>query len=220
MHRTKRTLRKLYLLAFICFLLNVVYVLHHIWSHTSGLSRNNVKKLEEAGGEYVKPPDEVSHPRETGLTGLKPVKAETVKDLHGKPHESKTREPKVSEGKSEKNKTTTGKKDITLKQNEVAADKDDRKERIGKAQENQRLMMKGMATTDTTKQRRKAPYFNNTRAGELGGPGSMGEGVVITKLSAAEQKRLDHGKHEHAFNEYASSKMSLHRSLPDARFKE
>ena len=63
-------------------------------------------------------------------------------------------------------------------------------------------------------------YFNNTREADKHGPGLMGKSVVIPDLSAADQKRLDFGKQLHAFNEFASAKMSLHRTLPDARYTE
>ncbi|XP_071802911.1 polypeptide N-acetylgalactosaminyltransferase 13-like [Asterias amurensis] len=219
MPKAKNTLRKLYLLAFICFLLNVVYVLHHLLSHGSVMSRNSINKLEESGNEFAKPPfNEVSHAIGTGFTDHKPVKADKSEDSHGKPH-GKTGESKlISKEESEKNKKMLGK----LEEDAAANNEQKlRNEKIDQAQENQIMMREGLdMKMNVTKQRRKMPYFNNTRAGDEGGPGSMGEGVVISGLSAADQKRVDHGKHDHAFNEFASSKMSLHRSLPDARFKE
>ncbi|KAL7673840.1 hypothetical protein ACOME3_000120 [Neoechinorhynchus agilis] len=50
-------------------------------------------------------------------------------------------------------------------------------------------------------------------------PGEMGKPVVVDvdHLSPEEKVRYDLGWKNHAFNEYASSMMSLHRSLPDMR---
>ena len=52
--------------------------------------------------------------------------------------------------------------------------------------------------------------------------GEHGKGMNIdkTKLPPDELKKYDEGFQRNAFNQYASDKMSLHRTLPDVRDKE
>ena len=52
--------------------------------------------------------------------------------------------------------------------------------------------------------------------GELGKPIN----IDVDKLNATERAKYDDGWEKHAFNEYASSMCSLHRSLPDIRDPE
>lgn len=52
--------------------------------------------------------------------------------------------------------------------------------------------------------------------------GAMGKAVIIdkNKLSKEERQKFDGGWQRNAFNEYASDKISLHRTLPDIRDPE
>ena len=52
--------------------------------------------------------------------------------------------------------------------------------------------------------------------------GELGRPVIINsnKLSPEEKKKFDDGWHNHAFNEYVSGIISLHRSIGDIRHPE
>eukprot|EP00058_Branchiostoma_floridae_P006015 XP_002591503.1 hypothetical protein BRAFLDRAFT_105269 [Branchiostoma floridae] len=66
------------------------------------------------------------------------------------------------------------------------------------------------------------PYFRpkvRRPPPEPGAPGEFGKGVSLT-LTEEEKKLEDAGYKQHAFNEYASSKISLHRRLHEARHAE
>ncbi|KAI8484640.1 hypothetical protein Bbelb_375810 [Branchiostoma belcheri] len=66
------------------------------------------------------------------------------------------------------------------------------------------------------------PYFRpkvRRPPPEPGAPGEYGKGVSLT-LTEEEKKLEDAGYKQHAFNEYASSKISLHRRLHEARHAE
>ncbi|CAK9300067.1 unnamed protein product [Gordionus sp. m RMFG-2023] len=52
------------------------------------------------------------------------------------------------------------------------------------------------------------------------GYGDNGEAVVFKKLNPEQQKEMDEGWQNNAFNQYVSDRISLHRKLPEVRDKE
>ncbi|CAH1255416.1 GALNT4 [Branchiostoma lanceolatum] len=48
-------------------------------------------------------------------------------------------------------------------------------------------------------------------------PGELGQAVVLRNLSLEDRKKLEEGYKKYAFNEYASSKIALSRTIPDGR---
>ncbi|XP_014673651.1 PREDICTED: N-acetylgalactosaminyltransferase 7-like, partial [Priapulus caudatus] len=56
--------------------------------------------------------------------------------------------------------------------------------------------------------------------GSRQGAGEMGKPVILGHLPPAEQRKVDEGLENNAFNQYVSDMISLHRSLPDVREKE
>lgn len=66
-----------------------------------------------------------------------------------------------------------------------------------------------------------APVYENA-SNNYAGAGEMNAPVIIEvdKLNAEEKSKYDKGWADHAFNEYASKKISLNRKLPDFRDEE
>ncbi|KAL3832574.1 hypothetical protein ACJMK2_024207 [Sinanodonta woodiana] len=75
---------------------------------------------------------------------------------------------------------------------------------------------------EMVKTARMAPVHPDNPQINPGAPGEMGKPVIIdrTKLSPQERDKFEAGFRKHAFNQYVSDMISLHRSLPDVRDPE
>ena len=96
--------------------------------------------------------------------------------------------------------------------------REDEKEDLKKKDKSENIVDKGenveAEDTNAEKPKKSAVLL---APGAADGPGEMGKPVKIDKPDPETKKLIDEGWKTHAFNQYVSDQISVHRSLPDLR---
>ncbi|XP_022102323.1 polypeptide N-acetylgalactosaminyltransferase 13-like [Acanthaster planci] len=232
--RPRNSLCMLYLLAFICLAVNIMFVFHHfVLDHTADERYKHLNKLAQdqtslgrdlksnhghSNQAQANPGQEALNRNREGDNSLQEMLQGNERLMRGKA-DAAFQQGKMRAGlKKELNHREPADKfkDVPVRQN-VEYVKDDVDGEELPAEQNDKMVKDGVGDV-LDDDEEESPYFENAREVDRSGPGMMGEAVKIVGLSASENMRLEAGKKSHAFNELASSKMSLHRTLPDARF--
>ncbi|XP_038078195.1 polypeptide N-acetylgalactosaminyltransferase 13-like [Patiria miniata] len=237
MARASNALRRLYLLAFICLAVNIIFVLHHFFlEHGADVNVNRYGQLNKPAkdrtGLKQSHGDSNRVEENQGLVEIRRhrERVEPVQEMLGgnerlmrEKADAAFREGKIVVGEEkefQQPEPADKFKDVPLVVGENVR-KDNENEIEQPAEQNDKMMKDGLGNANDGKDGKASKdslHFDNARKADRYGPGMMGEAVQLARLSANDQKRLELGKKNHAFNEYASSKTSLHRTLPDARY--